>query len=467
MLIKKLEKNELYDAYLISTYCFHSRVEDTESVRKSIESGENRDWGDPEKNEDWGAFDDDGTLMARIINNRFRFYLDGQAVRTGGVGAVSTLPEYRDRGAIREIFRELLNEAYRNGEVLSTLYPFSHEFYRKQGYEVVTFMNEYTLTPSILKNYRFNGIVRKWNSGDDITDFLEIYREFARRYNLAAERSKDDMLEHMKVDKPYMDRKFFYIFIQDGKAVAYLIFSDIRHDPAAILNVDECAWICREGFNAILGFLARFGSDYGEIKLPLPKGTDLLRIIRSPQAYDVQKVTRQDFMVRAVNVKKVLELIRKPADCDLTIKVTDGIIEENDRVFHVQGNNVEIVDDGSETKDHGKVIDGSNAKDQGIEVDGSNTKDHEIEVDGSNVKDQGKDIIDGLPDIAIDSMGKFRNGLGIKADIELSIQAFSQMAVGALNFDEALLREDVTVNSKEEDLRRVFVEKAIYVGEHF
>ncbi len=40
-------------------------------------------------------------------------------IPVGGIGAVSTLPEYRDRGAIREIFVKLLKDAYKNGDVSS------------------------------------------------------------------------------------------------------------------------------------------------------------------------------------------------------------------------------------------------------------------------------------------------------------------------------------------------------------
>lgn len=391
MKIRKLEKKDLYDAYLISAYCFHMRIEDTEAEREKIEA---------ESHDDWGAFDDDGKMMARIINHRFAFHLDGRTVQTGGIGAVSTLPEYRDRGAVREMFRELLPDAYRNGEVLSALYPFKHEFYRKAGYEVVTFMNEYTLAPSVLCNYRFDGQVCKWEKGDPVEDFLEVYSAFAPKFNLSMERGAEQMLEHLKVDKPYMDRKFSYVFRQEGKNIAYLIFTDIRHDPAAILQVEECAWTCRDGFYAIIGFLARFEADYGEIRLPLPKGIDLLRIIQSPRAYDIRKDTQQNFMVRAVNVRKLLELIRKPADCDFTIKVADDIIADNNRTFRVRT---------------GKVAE-------------------------SRVK---------------------------HADLEVDVRALGQMAVGAVSFDEAMLRRDVTVNANEDMLRTVFVEKNNFCGEHF
>ena len=392
MKIKKLETDELFEAALISMYCFHSRVDDLEAFQEKIKA-ENRD--------DWGAFDDDGKMMARIVDHRFTFYLDGQEVSTGGIGAVSTLPEYRDRGAVREMFKSLLQEDFRNGKVLSALYPFKHEFYRKQGYEVVTYRNEYTFSPGILAGYRSEGKVLKWNMGEPVADFMSVYNTFARSYNLAMVRKEETMLEHLKVEKPYMDRKFSYLMKIDGNPAAYVIFKDIKHDPAAILQVEECAWTCRDGFYAILAFLARFEADYGEIRLPLPGGIDLLRIIRTPQAYEITKKTAHNFMVRVINAKRLMELISKPADCDFTIRVTDTLIRENNETFRVESNGVRIVD-------------------------------HEI-----------------VP------------------DINVSVQALGQLAVGCINMDEAMLRRDVTVNGKENLLRKVFTEKHIFVADHF
>ena len=156
MKIRKIEGSERFDAYLISAFCFHDRIDDVENERERIEG---------ERLEDWGAFTDDNVLAARIVDRRFKFFIDGVPVCTGGIGAVSTLPEYRDKGAIREIFKALLPESYRNGEVISALVPFNQTFYRKQGYEVVTFQSNYELKPAILSEYKFDGTVTRWNPG--------------------------------------------------------------------------------------------------------------------------------------------------------------------------------------------------------------------------------------------------------------------------------------------------------------
>jgi len=54
-----------------------------------------------------------------------------------------------------------------------------------------------------------------------------------------------------------------------------------------------------------------------------------------------------------------------------------------------------------------------------------------------------------------------------KPNIELDIRALSQLAVGCTSLDEAALRSDVKINSNEEMLRRVFIEKPILITENF
>ena len=396
MTVKKLEGEERFEAHKLFVYCFHQRVDNIENERQKQEA---------ETQEDWGAFDDDEKLMARIINNHYYFHLDGQAVKTGGIGGVATHPEYRETGAIREIFKALLLEAYKNGEVLSALFPFNHKFYRKFGYEVLPFRNEYKMHPNVLKDYHSLATeekceVRRWQAGEDVRDFLDVYSRFASAFNLSALRTEEMMKEHLKFEKEYIDRKFSYIFSRDGVPVAYLIFKDEFNPQAAVLKVEECAWTSRAGFNSILNFLARFSADYGSIVLPLPKGIDLLKIIHAPNAYEIEKHACQHFMVRVMNVLKLFEVIQKPADCDFTIKVIDDLIEENNLTLRILSEGIKL----------------------------------------TNVS---------------------------KPDIELDIRALSQLAVGCSNLDEAALRPDVKINGNEEILKKVFTEKNILITESF
>ena len=242
---------------------------------------------------------------------------------------------------------------------------------------------------------------------------MTVYNAFAPQYNMAHARTEEQMLEHVKVEKEYIDRKFSYVLRQDGEPIAYVIFTDIKNDPDAILKVEECAWTCRDGFRAVLGFLARFEADYGTIEMRLPAGIDLLRIIVTPNAYEVKETVFPNFMVRVINAKKLLETIKKPVDCDFTIRITDEMIPENNRIYRVLSERVETV--------------------------------------GERFAADEESAADTAP----------------KADLEVNVRALGQLAIGALTMDEAMLRTDVTVYAKEEMLRRVFIPKKIYVVEHF
>lgn len=390
MEVRLLKPEEHFEANLISTVAFHMHMDDPEKNRE--ESLKSQD-------EDWGAFSEDGKIMARIINNRYDTRLDGQKVRNGGIGAVSTLPEYRNTGAVKAIFEKLIPEAYRNGEIISTLYPFNHAFYRKFGYETVRWQDHYEFVPAVLSGYRFSGDAELWKPGDPVSEYTALYNRFADSFNLAMYRD-DKMMTDIIKGEYYKDRKFCYLLKENGKTVAYLIFQDVRNDPAAILTVKDLAWDGKAGFYAILGFLARFTADYGTIRLFLPSCLQLLSVIQTPRAYDIQQTATQSYMVRAMNVKRVLEIIKKPDDSPFVIRVEgDAQIPENNGTWKVCGNSVEQTEE--------------------------------------------------TPDLTV------------------SIQAFGQMAVGAVSLAEAMYRPDVTVSGNEAVLEKVFVRKPILVEDHF
>ena len=336
MEVRQLKPEERFEANLVSTVAFHMRMEDPEKNRE--ESLKSTD-------EDWGAFSEDGKIMARIINNHFESRLDGQRIMNGGIGAVSTLPEYRNTGAVKAIFEKLIPEAYRRGEIISTLYPFNHAFYRKFGYETVRWLDHYEFAPAVLSGYRFSGVAELWKPGDPVEEYTALYNRFADHFNLAMYRDERMMLNRVKGEY-YKDRKFCYLFRENGKAVAYLIFQDVRNDPAAILTVQDLAWDGREGFYAILGFLARFTADYGTIRLFLPSCLELLSVIQTPRAYDIQQTASQSYMIRAVNAKRLLEIMKKPDDSKFVIRVEgDMQIPENNGTWAVHGESAELTDE--------------------------------------------------------------------------------------------------------------------------
>lgn len=335
MQIRQLAPSERLEASRISLIAFHERCDDLEARRAECERS---------KDEDWGAFTDEGELMARIINNHYTIWLDGHEVSCGGIGAVSTLPEYRESGAIRAIFAQLLPFSRAQGQVLSALYPFNHAFYRKFGYETINWRVQYTFRPEVLKEYRFSGAARQFRPGDTPTPYTNLHNRFAASFNLPARRTDAMMADPHLAGVDYKDRKFSYLLSVDDTPVSYVIFTDEAQAGQRTLSVYDCAWDGRAGWLALLGFLARFTADYAKIRICLPRSIDFINLLHSPYTYDVTVQPMWDYMLRVVNVPKALAAMRHPARGCFTICVQDDLLPDNCGTWTIFSDSITPVD---------------------------------------------------------------------------------------------------------------------------
>ena len=77
----------------------------------------------------------------------------------------------------------------------------------------------------------------------------------------------------------------------------------------------------------------------------LPASLELLSVIQSPRAYEIRQTVRQDYMIRVINVKKMLEIINKPEDCRFVIQIGDGILPENNGIWTVDRGKADLTDE--------------------------------------------------------------------------------------------------------------------------
>ena len=69
-------------------------------------------------------------------------------------------------------------------------------------------------------------------------------------------------------------------------------------------------------------------------------------MIQTPRAYDIQQTASQSYMIRAVNAKRLLEIMKKPDDSKFVIRVEgDMQIPENNGTWAVDGAGAELTDE--------------------------------------------------------------------------------------------------------------------------
>ena len=334
MQIRPIEREDLLSAEYNRCICFKMPV-DFDRRRAEIAAGEDSLQGR------YGAFTDDGVMMSYLIDNPFSVYFDGHAVSCGGIGSVTTLPEWRASGSMRALLSHVLRRGREEGEVFSMLGPFSYEFYRKFGYEAAYAAWEYTVPITQFAPYRHNGWVRRLKGGDeqDLSQLVSLYARFARRCNLALVRDEAFFRRRFlnKPDETFLNQHtFFYLLGEGEEAGAWLMYRFAPEEKAGLMDVTDLAFDGAKGLRMLMGYLARMSADYREVRLRLPDDVRLQKLLAVPPQLNI----RPTRMARVVNVPRALELAEKPSGFRAVIEVSDELLAENAGRWLVEGNRV-------------------------------------------------------------------------------------------------------------------------------
>lgn len=354
----------------------------------------------------WGCFIDGNRLTATLTNHDLPIYLDGRSVTARGVGGVASDPTSRGQGNVRAMFKHVLQTDRAEGKLFSALYPFSHAFYRKFGYELCYEHNKARFPSDALKSFRTIDPpqARLLSPADGTAALHPIYDAFAKRYSFTIARNGNSW-SRFEIPEPRKAEKYWYVLSRGGKDTAYVVFHYRPSDKPFIrtLCVSEYAFIDRQAFFDLLGFLYRFAAQAKDIELFLPADLPLTSLVEDCYAVEFSIPGRP--MARALHVENVLKALRHPLeDGAYSVYVEDAFLPENTGCYAVRY-----------------------AEDGGVQVER-------------------------------------RDG---EADLHVSIQAFTQLVFGFLDMDEAAFKPDVRIFGNDATLRKVFVKKQLFLEDYY
>lgn len=281
-----------------------------------------------------GVFREDGTLLSAMINNHFSVRFEGQDIPLVGIGSVVTDPVARRQGGIRHLFETYLPALYDEGYVFSALFPFSHVFYRKFGYEFAFERRVAEFSARKLRDdlCEADEIVRVL-PGEDDQGMRQIYERYIEDKHFAVRRD-DVMWRDLCQGTPWEKMKYAYVLKRGGVGVAYWIGVVEKHGSDATLMLMDMAYTCRKGYEAIFAML-RGMNEVGTICMTVPAELNPRWLVKDP--YDVAKSQLSCCgMLRVMNVEKALGLLAVPPVAGrLTIEVADVQIAQNNDRFMV------------------------------------------------------------------------------------------------------------------------------------
>ncbi len=92
----------------------------------------------------------DGELVASLVLYPFQAWVRGARVPLTGIGSVAVSPEHRRRGIADALVRACLREMRQRGDVMSMLYSFRGDFYRRFGWGLVEMPAMMSVPPALL-----------------------------------------------------------------------------------------------------------------------------------------------------------------------------------------------------------------------------------------------------------------------------------------------------------------------------
>jgi len=279
-----------------------------------------------------GAFDQK-ELVSQLIILPLKMTVFGVPYEMGGIGFVSTYPEYRNAGIMKRVLLQSLKTMRANGQIISVLSPFSVSFYRHFGWELFFDKIKYELPTQQLvsidkkagKIYRFDELH---------PDFIYWFSKIKTFYNeqIATQNGrmirKDDWWQRLL--NRTLETSFAVYTDEFGQVMGYLRYT-IQNLTMELLDFNAVNYESQQSlWQFIQSHTAEVEKIVGEASNQESFGTALL----NPQ---FQQNIVQDKMIRIIDVERFLQSYPFcKIDEPLYLNVRDKQAEWNNQVFKIE-----------------------------------------------------------------------------------------------------------------------------------
>ncbi|RSL30407.1 GNAT family N-acetyltransferase [Salibacterium salarium] len=273
--------------------------------------------------------EENGQLLSKATILPVNVFVGGVSMSMGGISGVATWPESRRGGLVRKLLDAALVDMRERGYVLSLLYPFSVEFYRKFGWELFSDRITWELKKEQLpkKGEIKKGAIRRIPPAQ-WPILQEIYQNFAYQYNGMIDRTESwwryTVLKQKKGQiAVYSD--------EDGKDRGYIIYKV----KDRYMTVHEFVALDENARSQLWSFIANHDSMIEEVKIKTTTGDPSRFMLVDPM---ITETRESYFMARIVDMKGFLEQYPFQLEDgeELNLEITDDVCSWNNGIFLLQ-----------------------------------------------------------------------------------------------------------------------------------
>ena len=250
------------------------------------------------------------TALICIRGSRF----SGRFVPTMTVADVATLPEYRNRGLVREMLETAHKKASEYGAYVALLHPFSFDFYKKFGYERVSDTVSATFPISVLDKLpdapTLVPIEEKYYD-----NVISLFRKFSKNRNL--------MLDRYTISAFLRRKAKTYLYFRGAELCGYIIVEKDEKEKKKKLLVSEIVFLDNDALISLLAHLKAY-HDFDTVEIsdvePIPEVYPIL------DGENVTYHTRGDLAARILDTEALLMVNEYPSERgEFTLRVKDTL----------------------------------------------------------------------------------------------------------------------------------------------
>jgi predicted acetyltransferase len=271
--------------------------------------------------------EDEGQIVSTLLCQPMPVYINGSPVSHSSTGAVATIPEARNKGCAGAMMAETVRLLRSEKVYLSSLWPFSYEYYRKYGWEIASETRSYSGPGKVFMELGDASKAREAVEGD-LRHVKAINDDWAQNYNCLTQRSDAwwdrvlDVKEPLKTDTHAM-----VLHMTDGRLDAYAAYKIGGDDENRAIDVNEIAFLEAEHRRDMLALL---GSMVPEGKLSFIAPMDDLFLQEMPNPRLVNTGVNASFQFRVIDPKGAMESLSLDEDISgrISFSLTDPVFKE-------------------------------------------------------------------------------------------------------------------------------------------
>lgn len=273
-------------------------------------------------------------VVSSLQLNQYKLRLNDKVYDVSYIVGVSTFPQVRGMGYMKNIMTFSLKELYKKGQLISILMPIDYRLYRKYGYEHCYDQLEYKIDINSLSSFKVNGRMYKVNDSY-IEEIIKINDNFLNELNGNIVRDNNYYKNLFKE----VESEDGHIYIHENNGYEGYIIYFLNGEE---MFVRELFYKNIESLKSMLKFIYNHNTQCKKIIISAPINDKIRFILDNPKDSEIR--IKPFMMGRVINLKKYLETlnINKNIKGNTVIKIEDKFIEENNGVFHISINNGNI-----------------------------------------------------------------------------------------------------------------------------